>query len=155
MVPTARVETERSEKRQDPKWDDLDLQIVAIKSRKPAAKLREISEETGAPISTVWDRIQVIRGSDWYRDAVARAQSLAPKALERVEDAIDDKLNERGDGIAMGVLTGLGVLSAKQKHEISGPDGKPIQLTGPVFVLPDNGSAPKESPGDEQPTDNG
>lgn len=27
--------------------------------------------------------------------------------------------------------------------EMSGPDGKPIALTGPIMVVPDNGSAPK------------
>jgi len=145
------VDTDRPEKQHDPKWDDLDLQIVAIKARSPNAKLREISEQTGAPSSTIWDRIQVIRGSDWYRDAVARAQSLAPKALERVEDVIDDRANERGDGIAMGVLTGLGILSPKQKHEHSGPDGKPIEITGPVFVLRDNDSATKAPDDDAKP----
>lgn len=150
------MQTDKPEKSPDPKWDDLDLQIVAIKARKPAAKLREISEETGSPPSTIWDRIQVIRKSDWFRDAVARAQSLAPKALDRVEDAIDDRANERGDGMAMGVLTGLGVLSPKHKLEHSGPDGGPIKITGPVFVLPDNDSSPpKDTPDDDVSTNNG
>lgn len=119
---------EQSEKLQAPKWDDLDLQIIAIKSRKPAAKLWEISEETGAPISTVWDRLQIIRGSDWYRDAVARAQSLAPKSLTRIERVIDDDDNDRGDGIAMGVLSGLGVLKSHAKNENTNTIESPEQV---------------------------
>lgn len=113
--------------------DPLDLQIIAILEVNPgigcpriAGELTESGTPTGA--STVWDRLQRIRKSDWVEQMRKDLKELGGKILRSLDEGME--YGERKDraAIAIRILQGLGVLVDKKKIELTGDDKTFVEL---------------------------
>ena len=133
---------DKRDKEDKPKLDALDLQIIAVRKDNPRATIREIADKTDIPKSTVWQRLCKIGESDWIIDARNEALALLPAAIAVYALSLGEKENRLS--AARDLLNGLGIL--RKRHELSGPDGGPIQTTSAVVILPDDGSDPDFKP---------
>lgn len=95
--------------------DDLDLEIIAALEVDPKTPCRIIAERTGKGITTIWDRIQRIRKSDWVEQMRDDLKSLGGLSLEAVGGGLQFGMPNERASVAMRLLSGLGVLT--DKHE--------------------------------------
>ena len=90
--------------------DKLDLEIVAALEVDPKTPCRIIAEKTGVGVTTVWDRIQRIRKSDWVEQMRIDLKALGGISLDAVQNGM-----VLGDVIAV-EAEALG--SAQQQHAV-------------------------------------
>lgn len=120
-------------------FDEIDLQIIKLRTDNPRISTREIAKHVKLSHVSVWKRILKIGESDYVklcRADLARMLPVAQRAYLRSLTNPDKQLEA-----AKSLLQGLGVFT--NRNEVSGPDGKPIQVSGRVVLLPDDGSSPK------------
>ena len=120
-------------------FDDVDLQIIALRKDNPRIPIRKIGERVGLSSNAVWKRLRKIGESDWILDARNECIEMLPLALHVYCRALADKTAPIRDRLAAArdVLYGLAVL--RKQSEVSGLGGGPIPTSGIIVYLPDNG----------------
>jgi hypothetical protein len=108
--------------------DSLDLEIIAALEVNPKTPCRIIAEKTGKGTSTIWDRIQRIRRSDWVEQMRDDLRSLGGIALEAVQDGMSNGDASDRAGVSLRLLNGLGALEDKRSVSINIADATPDQV---------------------------
>lgn len=137
---------DKTDKQDIYEFDELDLQIIALRRDNPRITTRAIARAIGIGKTAVWKRLRRIGESDYVKLCRAEMADMLPLAQRAFILSLrnPDKRLEA----AKALLNGLGIFTTK--NELTGKDGGPIQISTPVFILPDNDSAPKEQGDDER-----
>ena len=98
--------------------DGLDHQIIALRDDNAAITIDEIAQRTGKDRSTIRRRLRLLRSSGFVEYAVAELEALLPKAVNAVDEGLDnDDLSNR-PRVGLEVLKGFGVLKDHKKIEL-------------------------------------
>ena len=113
---------DKLDKHRKKKLDKKDAQILAVKSVKPKATVREIAGQTSIPKSTVHYRLQGIPETEEYQEAAKECLGLLMDAVRVYKRRIKGKPDPTGIDLraANQLLSGMGLFRTKHDMELKG-----------------------------------